>query len=497
MFTSLVALSSGAAIAAPSGNPGTYITEPSPPAAPGPSRVADVPVPLGGIELTGFSRWEQQHGHPVGDAGSRGRRAAAEILTVTEEFATEADVELFCAWADALPGDETGCRAQYTSLFFGATVEATYEQLAAQASDGATPFPVAAELQIAEAPAGSTHSTQGLVWEGLWGLDRIDNAGTDFQYSYPKEAGSGVTVFVVDSGVRCSHSDFGGRCRQGYTWKSAHGHDDNDGHGTHCAGTVAGSRFGVAKKANVVSVKVCETCEKEGCPAGWKSSAICRGSLNGLEYVARYADSHRGEKIVVSYSISGWSGKEQSLINKGVVFVQAAGNDDESADAAGQPGQQAIAGKLVVGAQDVFGYKASFSNWGKNVNVWAPGVDIMSAGHASDSATKTLQGTSMACPHVAGVAALLLSSTPSLAGNPAAVQNKIIALSKSNAVAGNLHGGPNKLVSLPKACSTRNTVCASVWFTAGWTCGHCCDGHKITTKRQWWGGSLPHQGVCR
>ena len=71
------------------------------------------------------------------------------------------------------------------------------------------------------------------------------------------------------------------------------------------------------------------------------------------------------------------------------------------------------------------------------------------------------------------------------------------ALSKGGKVAGNLHGGPNRLVSLPKACSVKNTVCASVWFTASWTCGHCCDGYKITTRRQWWGGSIPYQGVCK
>lgn len=227
-------------------------------------------------------------------------------------------------------------------------------------------------------------------------------------YRYPKSAGSGVSVYVIDTGINTEHVEFaGGRARWGVTIPFADRDIDGNGHGTHCAGTIAGRRFGVAKKAQVVAVKVLRT---EG--FGSNSDVIA-----GVEWVMR---DHRGRVSAASgrpvLSVANMSlggGRSLALeaaveraIRAGVHFAVAAGNDAEDAC---HYSPAAAPGPLTVGASDPADLITTFSNHGPCVDLFAPGLGITSAWIGSSTATNTISGTSMASPHVAGVIALYLS----------------------------------------------------------------------------------------
>lgn len=236
-----------------------------------------------------------------------------------------------------------------------------------------------------------------------WGLarishrNRLDNSNYQ-KYEYSPNAGEGTTVYVVDSGININHEDFGGRAKWGANFIYGSPNVDGHGHGTHCAGTVGGNTFGVAKKAKIVAVKVLDGNGK----APW--SVI----IAGLNWVAQNA---RGDRNVISLSIGG---DRNEAVNRAVtdayargIFVAvAAGN--ENRDACIVSPASAV-NSFTVGATDVYDRKASFSNWGECVDILAPGVDVLSAGIAHNRATQVMSGTSMAAPHVAGLASTLLS----------------------------------------------------------------------------------------
>ncbi|XP_071826996.1 aqualysin-1-like [Apostichopus japonicus] len=239
-----------------------------------------------------------------------------------------------------------------------------------------------------------------------WGLDRIDDrelASMDGEYS-PHYNGTGVTVYVIDTGVLTTHVDFEGRALHGRDMV-----DDDDistdcnGHGTHCSGTVAGKRYGVAKKANIVGVRVL------GC-LGFGSNEDVVG---GMEWAL--GDSP-GKVAVASMSLGGGpslaTDNAVAALAAGNVFITvAAGNDDGDA-CLGSPARATDA--MTVGATDDTDNIASFSNYGMCVNIFAPGVAITSSWiGSSDDAINTISGTSMACPHVAGAAALIREQSPS------------------------------------------------------------------------------------
>jgi subtilisin family serine protease len=239
-----------------------------------------------------------------------------------------------------------------------------------------------------------------------WGLDRIDQTNTtyDKSYNYPSSAGAGVRVYVVDTGVMASDPDFAGRIETGF---DAFGQNlqgaDCQGHGTHVAGTVAGSKYGVAKKATIVPIRVL------GCNGSGSWSLF----ISAMDWII--ANHPAGTPGVMNASLGG--GKYQlvndaieKLYAAGVTPVVAAGNSNTDACTA-SPASAPNA--LTVGASNESDTRASFSNFGDCVDVFAPGVAIMSNNYADSSTGRALSGTSMASPHVAGLAALYLADNKS------------------------------------------------------------------------------------
>ncbi|WP_329570174.1 S8 family peptidase [Streptomyces sp. NBC_01361] len=270
-----------------------------------------------------------------------------------------------------------------------------------------------------------------------WGLDRIDQGDLplDKSYTCPESAGSGVTAYVIDTGIRISHRDFGGRAH--YGWDFVDGDataQDGNGHGTHVAGTVAGTGYGVAKKADVVAVRVLDD-------AGSGTTAQV---IAGIDWVTK----HARKPAVANLSLGGSANAQldaavRGSIASGVTYTVAAGNDGLPASLY-SPAR--VKEAITVGATDRTDRRADFSNWGTRLDLFAPGVDITSAGYASDKGKATFSGTSMASPHVAGAAALYLADHPS--ATPAEVSRALTGRAATGRISDPLPGSSNKLLQV-------------------------------------------------
>ncbi|HET7553732.1 MAG TPA: S8 family serine peptidase [Gemmatimonadaceae bacterium] len=264
-----------------------------------------------------------------------------------------------------------------------------------------------------------------------WGLDRMDEHAfpLDDRYAYGA-TGAGVNVYVIDGGVRLTHHEFGGRAHFAFDAFGGSG-TDCQGHGTHVAGTIAGATYGVAKKANIYSVKVLD------CNGNSTLSKI----VAGVDWVT----GHRKLPAVANMSLGSVANSTfddfvRASIASGVTYVTSAGNDNS--DACNQSPAR-VSQVITVASTDPNDYRSSWSNYGGCVDIFAPGNNITSAFNTSDDATRVLGGTSMAAPHVAGAAALYLSAHPG--ASPSTVQNALL----SNATYGyvkNASGSPNRIV---------------------------------------------------
>lgn len=243
------------------------------------------------------------------------------------------------------------------------------------------------------------------VQEGApWGLSRVCHAKMPSglnEYTYPKSAGEGVNVYIVDTGINIAHEDFEGRAKWGATIPMFDEDIDGNGHGTHCAGTIGGKTYGIAKKANLIAVKVLRT---NG--FGTNSDVI-----KGIEWVIKAHKKGTGKQSVANMSLGGGRSLTlEKVVNKavesGVHFAVAAGNDNEDAC---NYSPAAAEGPITVGASTNQDTMAFFSNHGSCVDIFAPGLDIKSTWIGGKDAVNTISGTSMASPHVAGVLALHLS----------------------------------------------------------------------------------------
>ncbi|KAF9900535.1 hypothetical protein BX616_002569 [Lobosporangium transversale] len=269
-----------------------------------------------------------------------------------------------------------------------------------------------------------------------WGLTRVSQRDLNLSqpYYYNDAAGSGVTAYVIDTGVYTAHSDFGGRATAGANFITGSPNTDENGHGTHVAGTIGGTKYGVAKKVNIVGVKV----------LGGDGSGSTSGVVAGMDWVAQRAVAG---KSVVNMSLGGGKSTAindaaQRLFRANIPLIVAAGNSATTDACTGSP--SGAANTYTVAASDRNDYPASFTSWGTCVEIFAPGVGITSAWIGSTTATNTISGTSMASPHVAGVAALYLSfnSLPTAQS----VFDKLTSTASVGKIQGNLKNSPNRLV---------------------------------------------------
>jgi serine protease len=266
-----------------------------------------------------------------------------------------------------------------------------------------------------------------------WGLDRVDQRDLplDGTYTYDTTA-SNVHTYIIDTGVRASHNDFGGRVTSGFSSiNDGRGSDDCNGHGTHVAGTVAGATWGVAKGAVIHPVRVLN-CQGSGTNSG---------VIAGMDWVAANASF----PAVANMSLGGGASTATdnavtNMRNAGVTVVVAAGNENQDACNV-SPARSGNA--ITVGSTTSNDSRSSFSNWGSCVDIFAPGSDITAAWHTSNTATNTISGTSMAAPHVAGIAALYLAENT--AASPAQVENAIYDNATQGRLSGIGSGSPNLL----------------------------------------------------
>lgn len=338
---------------------------------------------------------------------------------------------------DDLPAAEAEAFADDAGPTFGGVVRHRYRHALRGFS---IELPEAAAIALSRNPRVEYVEEDGeveLVTEQVsppWGLDRIDQRDLplDDFYVY-SAAGAGVHAYVIDTGIYTAHKQFGGRAvnEADFVGDGRNGADCN-GHGTHVAGTIGGSTYGVAKGVSLHGVRVF------GCSGGATDSVV----IAAVEWVT----ANHQKPAVVNMSLSGdrsdaLDGAVRNSIAAGLTYVIAAGNDDRDA-ALNSPAR--VEEAITAAATDNSDTRAWFSNYGSLIDLFAPGVGVRSAGIGSDTAYATLSGTSMAAPHVAGVAALYLEANPLAA--PAAVQQAIKDNSSAGKVSDARPGSPNRLL---------------------------------------------------
>jgi subtilisin family serine protease len=346
-------------------------------------------------------------------------RIANHYVVVLDEDAVGPDADFGAASARAEQVIARTPAGRVTHVFAyalnGFSAEMTEEEALALSQDPDVRF--VEEDSIVEAVATQTSAP--------WGLDRIDQRDRPLSgtYSYTR-TGSGVNVYVIDTGIRRTHSQFGGRAFAGF---DAFGGTTNDcnGHGTHVAGTVGGSTYGVAKSVRLYAVRVLNC----------SGSGTNSGVIAGVDWVTR----NHVKPAVANMSLGGGASSAldtavRNSIAAGVTYAVAAGNSNANA---GNYSPARVGEAITVGSSTSSDARSSFSNYGSVVDIFAPGSSIRSAWYTSDTATATLSGTSMASPHVAGVAARYLQGSPS--ASPATVRNAIV----NDATTGRLTGLPS------------------------------------------------------
>jgi subtilisin family serine protease len=265
-----------------------------------------------------------------------------------------------------------------------------------------------------------------------WGLDRIDQRNRPLNAIYTFNwTGAGVFAYVIDTGIRTAHTQFGSRAANVFDAFGGNGQDCH-GHGTHVAGTIGGSTFGVAKSVNLRGVRVLN------CSGSGSNSGV----IAGVDFVRL----NRQNPAVANMSLGGGASSAldtavNNLSNSGVAIAVAAGNSNTNA-CNSSPARAANA--ITVGSTTTTDARSSFSNFGTCLDLFAPGSGILSAWFTSNTATATLSGTSMASPHVAGAAALYKQANPSASATT--IRNALVNNATTNVVTNPGTGSPNRLL---------------------------------------------------
>ncbi|WP_371643590.1 S8 family peptidase [Streptomyces sp. NBC_00597] len=373
--------------------------------------------------------------HPALAAADRADAATAPYVVVLKDNSSRAPNRAALAAEAEASGDRVG--AVYDTVISGFAVRTTAARAAA----------LAADPRVASVEPDSEFRISDAQSPAPWPLDRIDQSELplDGSYTYATTA-QGVTAYVVDTGINTAHQEFGGRARVGYNGVFLESSGDCNGHGTHVAGTLGGATYGVAKGVSLVGVKV----------ANCKGSATLTSILGGLEWMVKDAAKAPGTPAVANMSMGGTRSSSLDTavtraVAAGITFTVAAGN---AADDACTGSPAAVPAAVTVGAADAADQWAPFSSYGRCVDLVAPGVSVTSAWKGSTTALARASGTSMAAPHAAGVAALILAEGLAAGGTaktPAEVSDALVRGAVPSRLTGVPTGTANLLLHAPPA----------------------------------------------
>jgi subtilisin family serine protease len=299
---------------------------------------------------------------------------------------------------------------------------------------------IAADPAVARVEQDSVVRISATQTDATWGLDRVDQRSLPLTHTYTyTQTASNVSAYVIDTGIQTAHTDFGGRATLGVDTSDSFpllgrtlAGEDCNGHGTHVAGTLGGTRYGIAKKVRLIGVRVLD------CSGSGSTSAV----IAGVDWVKQNAHKPAVANMSLGGAVSSsLDAAVRSAISSGVTFVLAAGNADEDAC---NTSPARVGPAITVGATTSADARAAYSNYGPCLDVFAPGSGITSDWNSSNTATETVSGTSMASTHVAGAAALYLARHPS--ASPAAVHSALVGAATQHKVTNPGPGSSNRLL---------------------------------------------------